>query len=53
MILQVHDELVLETDSKYVDAISKLLKTEMENAYRLVVPLVVDVSYGKNWDEAH
>jgi len=53
MILQVHDELVLEADEKYEDEVSELLKLEMENACILSVPLVVDVSCGRNWDEAH
>ena len=53
MILQVHDELVLETDEKNVEETSIMLKTEMENAYNLSVPLLVDVSSGKNWEQAH
>ncbi len=53
MILQVHDELVLETDEKNVEETSIMLKTEMENAYKLSVPLLVDVSSGKNWEQAH
>ncbi len=53
MILQVHDELVLETDEKNVEETSKILKTEMENAYKLSVPLLVDVCTGKNWEQAH
>lgn len=53
MILQVHDELVLEADEKYENEVSALLKLEMENACVLSVPLVVDVSSGRNWDEAH
>lgn len=53
MILQVHDELVLETDENNVEETSVMLKTEMENAYELSVPLLVDVSSGKNWEQAH
>lgn len=53
MILQVHDELVLEADENYENEVSALLKREMENACALSVPLVVDVSSGRNWDEAH
>ena len=52
LILQVHDELVLEAHNNYVDAAINLLKFEMEHAYTLSVPLVVDVSIGNNWDEA-
>ncbi len=53
LILQVHDELVLEAHENHVDAAINLLKFEMEHAYELSVPLVVDVSVGNNWDEAH
>lgn len=53
MILQVHDELVLEADENYVEEVSNLLRTQMESAYELSVPLLVDVSHGKNWEEAH
>jgi DNA polymerase-1 len=53
LILQVHDELVLEVEDGQVDDAQELLRFEMENAYKLSVPLVVDVSAGKNWDEAH
>lgn len=53
LILQVHDELVLEVEDDQVDDAQELLRFEMENAYKLSVPLVVDVSAGKNWDEAH
>ncbi|MGC8659089.1 MAG: DNA polymerase I [Desulfomonilaceae bacterium] len=53
LILQVHDELVLEVREDHVDVAVKLLKFEMEHAYELSVPLVVDVSVGRNWDEAH
>lgn len=53
MILQVHDELVLETDENNIEETSAMLKTEMENAYELSVPILVDVSSGKNWEQAH
>ncbi|MDR3604381.1 MAG: DNA polymerase I [Syntrophaceae bacterium] len=53
LILQVHDELVLEAHENHVDAAINLLRFEMEHAYELSVPLVVDVSVGNNWDEAH
>ncbi|MGC8605295.1 MAG: DNA polymerase, partial [Desulfomonilaceae bacterium] len=53
LILQVHDELVLEVHKDYVDAAVNLLQFEMEHAYELSVPLIVDVSVGQNWDEAH
>jgi len=53
MILQVHDELVFEVPSGERDGIGELVKTEMENALKLSVPIVVDVGWGNNWDEAH
>ncbi len=53
MLLQVHDELVFECPQSELDALTKLVKTEMENAYKLHVPLTVDVGVGHNWLEAH
>lgn len=53
MLLQVHDELVFECPKLELDALTKLVKTEMENAYKLHVPLTVDVGVGHNWLEAH
>ena len=53
MIMQVHDELVFEVRSEKVAFYSELIKTQMESAADLVVPLIVDVGQGRNWDEAH
>lgn len=53
MILQVHDELVLEVRDDAVEDATRLLKQNMETVYPLSVPLVVDSAVGKNWDEAH
>ena len=53
MIMQVHDELVFEVRSEKVAFYSELIKTQMESAANLVVPLIVEVGQGKNWDEAH
>lgn len=53
MIMQVHDELVFEVRSEKVASYSKLIKTQMESAADLVVPLIVEVGQGNNWDEAH
>jgi DNA polymerase-1 len=52
MLLQVHDELVFECPPEEVDAISKLVKREMEGAGELKVPLVVDIGAGDNWRDA-
>ena len=53
MLLQVHDELVFEVHENEIDIMQGLIKKEMEDVYRLDVPLKVDAGYGKNWDEAH
>ena len=53
MLLQVHDELLLEVDEDRVDDVSEMVRHEMEGALSLDVPIVVDVGVGGNWDEAH
>ncbi|SUC08787.1 DNA polymerase I [Pasteurella canis] len=53
MIMQVHDELVFEVRSEKVSEFTQLIKQTMEQAAQLVVPLIVDVGVGENWDEAH
>jgi DNA polymerase-1 len=53
LIMQVHDELVLEVREDVVDAVSAALKERMERAAELKVPLKVDVGVGRNWDQAH
>jgi DNA polymerase-1 len=53
MLLQVHDELVFEVAHADVDALKALVKTEMEGAYPLSVPIRVDMGSGPNWSEAH
>ena len=52
MIMQVHDELIVETAAGEEEAVSALLSEEMENAVQLSVPLVAEVHCGKNWYEA-
>ena len=52
IILQVHDELIVETPYDEVDAVKAILKTEMENAVTLDVPLVVDMETGRSWYDA-
>lgn len=49
MLLQVHDELVLETPAHALEETAQLVCTVMESAYKLDVPLKVDVEYGQNW----
>ncbi|MBI4666011.1 MAG: DNA polymerase I [Nitrospinae bacterium] len=53
MILQVHDELVFEAPEEEAGKLAAMVREEMEGAYKLNVPLVVEVKSGKNWDEAH
>ncbi|WP_443090221.1 DNA polymerase I [Basfia succiniciproducens] len=53
MIMQVHDELVFEVKEDKIEHYSALIKSLMENAAQLHVPLIVDVGVGDNWDEAH
>ncbi len=53
MLLQVHDELVLEAPLEEVDRLIVMIREEMEGAYPLRVPLKVDINQGLNWDEAH
>lgn len=53
LLLQVHDELVLDVQLSEADAVQRLVRAEMEGALPLEVPLVVDMSLGKNWLEAH
>ncbi len=49
LVLQVHDELVIDCPKDEVEKVSALLKTEMENAVSLLVPLTVDVGVGESW----
>jgi DNA polymerase-1 len=53
LIMQVHDELVLEVDAASTDAVADMLRREMARAGELAVPLKVDIGTGANWDEAH
>jgi DNA polymerase-1 len=53
MILQVHDELVFDVYLPELEEIKELVKTEMENAADLSVPLEVEMGIGNNWLEAH
>ena len=57
MLLQVHDELIFEVKESKIDKFQTLIRQEMENALdpliSLDVPLLVESSFGNNWDEAH
>ena len=53
MLLQVHDELVFDVFKPELESIKALIKSEMENAYTMIVPLDVELDTGENWLEAH
>lgn len=52
IVLQIHDELLIETKNEELDTVKEILVTEMQNAADLAVPLLVDVASGNNWYEA-
>ena len=53
LVLQVHDELLIETAPGEEEAVRTILEKEMKGAADLPVPLIVDINSGSNWDEAH
>lgn len=53
VVMQVHDELVLEVDESQVDEFMPILCQKMQDAAKLLVPLLVEAAKGNNWDEAH
>ncbi|MDC1162302.1 DNA polymerase I, partial [Tenacibaculum sp.] len=53
MLLQVHDELVFDAHKDELEIIKPIIKEEMENAYKMAVPLDVEIGLGENWLEAH
>lgn len=53
MLLQVHDELVFDVHHSELEKIQPMIKHEMENAFKMAVPLDVEIGLGKNWLEAH
>ncbi len=53
LILQVHDELVVESHEKDTSKVKKILTDSMSKAAKLSVPLEVEIGIGKNWDQAH
>ncbi len=53
IVMQVHDELVLEVNESILDTLIEKINALMSGAASLDVPLVVDVGFGENWDEAH
>lgn len=53
LILQVHDELLIESDKSCAETVAKIVKDEMENVIELSVPLTVEVNIGGSWFDAH
>ena len=52
LVLQIHDELLIETHKDEFDEVKEILTTKMSEAVKLNVPLIVDVNFGNNWYEA-
>jgi DNA polymerase I len=52
LIMQVHDELIIETNKEEIDIVSNIMKYEMENVVKLRVPLVIDIHSATNWYDA-
>lgn len=53
MVMQVHDELVFEVETGYLEQATTIIRQKMSAAASLDVPLIVDVGTGENWDQAH
>jgi DNA polymerase-1 len=53
LILQVHDEIVVDLIPSEREAVERIVREQMEGAAELSIPLVVDIGVGKNWLEAH
>ena len=53
LIMQVHDELVLEVPDKELEQVKEKVRELMQSVAKLDVPLIVDVGVGANWDQAH
>jgi DNA polymerase-1 len=53
MVMQVHDELVIECPDDELEQASQITRDAMEGAMECSVPLKVSIAYGRNWNEAH
>ena len=53
LVLQIHDELIIEADEKYAERAAQILAEEMPAAASLEVPLTADVKIGSSWAECH
>jgi DNA polymerase-1 len=52
LLLQVHDELIVEAPIEHAERAKEILVDKMENAYKLVVPLIAEAHIGDNWEAA-
>ena len=52
MIMQVHDELIVETADNELEIVEKLMREAMENIVKLDIPLDIDLNVGKSWYDA-
>ena len=52
LVLQVHDELIVDTYKPELDEVKEIIRDKMENAMKLCVPLVVDIGVGSSWYDA-
>jgi len=52
LILQIHDELIIEAPEEEKEKAAQILREEMENAHKFDVPVIADVNIGKTWFEA-
>ena len=52
IIIQVHDELLIDCPKNELEKVIEIVRKEMENVYKLSVPLKVDINYGTNWYDA-
>lgn len=53
IVLQIHDEILVEARKEYAEKLKEIIKSEMENVIKLEVPLIADVEIGNSWDECH
>jgi DNA polymerase-1 len=53
MLLQVHDELVFDIYKEELETLKPIIKHEMENAFKISIPLTVEMDMGDNWLDAH
>jgi len=53
MILQVHDELIFDTHKDEIEIVNSIVEEKMKTAFKMNVPVVVDINTGNNWLEAH